>query len=40
MATHDLDLVKSLDTHIVELQHGAVAYDSAEEAGGTEQATP
>jgi cell division transport system ATP-binding protein len=34
MATHDLDLVKSVDAHLVELQHGAVAYDSAEEPGG------
>jgi len=33
MATHDLDLVKSVDTHLVELQHGAVAYDSAEDGG-------
>ena len=37
MATHDLDLVKSLDgAHLVELQHGAVAFDSAEEAGDAE----
>ncbi len=34
MATHDLDLVKSVPAHLVELQHGAVAYDSAEDAGG------
>ncbi len=33
MATHDLDLVKSFNAHLVELQHGAVAYDSAEESG-------
>jgi cell division transport system ATP-binding protein len=33
MATHDLDLVKSVPAHLVELQHGAVAYDSAEDAG-------
>ncbi len=33
MATHDLDLVKSVSAHLVELQHGAVAYDSAEDAG-------
>jgi cell division transport system ATP-binding protein len=31
MATHDLDLVKSVPAHLVELQHGAVAYDSAED---------
>ncbi len=36
MATHDLDLVKSVPAHLVELQHGAVAYDSAEEAGGAD----
>ncbi len=36
MATHDLDIVKSFDTHLVELQHGVVAYDSAEEAGAGE----
>jgi cell division transport system ATP-binding protein len=40
MATHDLDLVKSLDAHLVELQHGAVAYDSAEEPGGAGPAAP
>jgi cell division transport system ATP-binding protein len=40
MATHDLDLVKRLDTHLVELQHGSVAYDSAEDAGRAEQAAP
>ena len=40
MATHDLDLVKSLEGHLVELQHGSVAYDSAEDAGGAEQAAP
>ena len=33
MATHDLDIVKSVNAHLVELQHGAVAYDSAEDAG-------
>ena len=36
MATHDLDLVKSVDAHLVEQQHGEVAYDSAEEPGGAE----
>ena len=31
MATHDLDLVKSLpQAHLIELQHGRVVYDSAE----------
>ena len=40
MATHDLDLVKSVDAHLVELQHGAVAFDSAEEPGGGERAAP
>jgi cell division transport system ATP-binding protein len=39
MATHDLDLVKSLGgAHLVELQHGSVVFDSAEEAGETETA--
>jgi cell division transport system ATP-binding protein len=40
MATHDLDLVKSVNAHLVELQHGAVAYDSAEDAGLGEAETP
>jgi cell division transport system ATP-binding protein len=41
MATHDLDLVKSFDgAHLVELQHGSVAYDSAEDAGEPEAAAP
>ena len=40
MATHDLDLVKSFDAHLVELQHGSVAYDSAEDAGADEEAAP
>ncbi len=40
MATHDLDLVKSIDTHLVELQHGVVAYDSGEETGPVEEAVP
>jgi len=32
MATHDLDIVKSLpDAHLVELQHGRVVYDSADD---------
>jgi cell division transport system ATP-binding protein len=34
MATHDLDLVKSLpEAHLVELQNGRVVFDSNEEAG-------
>ncbi len=40
MATHDLDLVKSVDAHLVELQHGMVAYDSAEEAGLADEEVP
>ena len=41
MATHDLDLVKSLEgAHLVELQHGKVVYDSAEDAAGREVASP
>ncbi len=40
MATHDLDLVKSMEGHLVELQHGSVAYDSAQDAGGAEPAAP
>ena len=39
MATHDLDLVKSVPAHLIELQHGAVAYDSAEDAGAGSAAT-
>jgi cell division transport system ATP-binding protein len=41
MATHDLDLVKSLEgAHLVELQHGKVVYDSADDAAGREVASP
>ena len=40
MATHDLDLVKSMDAHLIELQHGSVAYDSAEDAGAAEPEAP
>ena len=40
MATHDLDLVKSMEGHLVELQHGSVAYDSAQDAGDVEAAAP
>ena len=40
MATHDLDLVKSIPAHLVELQHGAVTYDSAEDGRGGEPAAP
>ncbi|HWO88089.1 MAG TPA: cell division ATP-binding protein FtsE [Gemmatimonadales bacterium] len=33
MATHDLDLVRSMPgVHLIELQHGKVVYDSAEDA--------
>ncbi len=39
MATHDLDLVKSLaGAHLIELQHGRVVFDSADEADGAEHA--
>ena len=38
MATHDLDLVRSIDAHLVELQAGEVVYDSAEDQTGTEPA--
>jgi cell division transport system ATP-binding protein len=40
MATHDLDLVKSVPAHLVELQHGGVAYDSAEDADLAEREGP
>ena len=34
MATHDMDIVRGQSgAHLVELQHGAVVYDSAEDAG-------
>ncbi len=33
LATHDLDLVRSVPAHLIELQHGAVVYDSAEDGG-------
>ena len=33
MATHDLDIVRSMDgAHLIELQNGAVAYDSADDS--------
>jgi cell division transport system ATP-binding protein len=38
MATHDLDLVRSFDAHLIELRGGEVAYDSAEDTAGTEPA--
>jgi len=41
MATHDLDLVKGFPgAHLVELQHGAVAYDSSESAAEAEEPAP
>jgi cell division transport system ATP-binding protein len=34
MATHDLDLVRSLDgAHLIELRQGEMVYDSADESG-------
>jgi cell division transport system ATP-binding protein len=34
MATHDLDLVRSLDgAHLIELRQGELVYDSADESG-------
>ena len=34
MATHDLDIVRSMDgAHLIELQHGELVYDSVEDAG-------
>jgi cell division transport system ATP-binding protein len=39
MATHDLDLVKSMPgAHLIELQHGTVVFDSSEESSGAEHA--
>ncbi len=39
MATHDLDLVKSLPgAHLIEIQHGRVVFDSAEEAAADQPA--
>lgn len=40
MATHDLDLVRSMDAHLIELQHGEVVYDSAEDAAGRQPVAP
>jgi cell division transport system ATP-binding protein len=40
MATHDLDLVKSVDAHLIELQHGVVTYDSADDTPTRESAAP
>jgi cell division transport system ATP-binding protein len=40
MATHDLDLVKSLpDAHLIELQHGRVVFDSGEASPEPEDET-
>ncbi len=37
MATHDLDMVKSLPgAHLIELQHGRVVFDSSDESAGAE----
>jgi cell division transport system ATP-binding protein len=37
MATHDLDLVKSLEgAHLIELQQGRVVFDSSEDTDGAE----
>ena len=38
MATHDLDIVRSMKGHLIELQQGGVAYDSAEDSSETEAA--
>ncbi len=40
MATPDLDLVRSFETHLIELRNGQVAYDSAEDAAGTAEGAP
>ncbi|MBI1722373.1 MAG: cell division ATP-binding protein FtsE [Gemmatimonadetes bacterium] len=40
MATHDLDIVRSMRAHLVELQHGMVVYDSAEDVTERETASP
>ena len=34
MATHDLDLVRSAQYRTLELEHGALVYDSAQDANG------
>ncbi|MDO8666730.1 MAG: cell division ATP-binding protein FtsE [Gemmatimonadales bacterium] len=39
MATHDLDIVRSVKGHLIELQHGGVAYDSAADAAPAEAAS-
>jgi cell division transport system ATP-binding protein len=39
MATHDLDLVRQASYRTIELQDGAVVYDSAEDAPGAEEAS-
>jgi cell division transport system ATP-binding protein len=38
LATHDLDLVRSAPYRTIELQEGAVVYDSADEEDGAEAA--
>jgi cell division transport system ATP-binding protein len=39
MATHDLDLVRQASYRTIELQDGAVVYDSAEDPAGAEEAS-
>jgi cell division transport system ATP-binding protein len=39
MATHDLDLVRQASYRTIELQDGAVVYDSADDAPGAEEAS-
>jgi cell division transport system ATP-binding protein len=34
MATHNLELVKRADMRVIELSHGAIAYDSRDGSGG------
>jgi cell division transport system ATP-binding protein len=39
MATHDLDLVRQASYRTIELQDGAVVYDSADDPAGAEEAS-
>ena len=40
MATHDLDLVRQASYRVIELQEGALVYDSAVDESGDQAATP
>ncbi len=40
MATHNLDLVRRSEYRVIELNHGQIVYDSAEEREPTSPSSP